>query len=58
MTAPSAEDVRAQADAWRAALATLTPDRSVPGRRMRDRVDGALTAVVATVEELDPDRAE
>jgi hypothetical protein len=47
--------VEAEAQAWRAALATLAPDRSVQGRRVRDEVAGALVAVVAVVEGLRPD---
>ena len=48
-------EVAGQAEAWRAALATLAPDRSVQGRRVRDEVAGALVAVVAVVEGLRPD---
>jgi hypothetical protein len=52
---PTVVQVEAEAQAWRAALATLPPDRSVQGRRIRDEVAGALLAVVAVVEALRPD---
>jgi thiamine biosynthesis lipoprotein ApbE len=45
-------DLRAQADAWRAALATLGPDQSQRDRDARKHAAAALVAGVATVEAL------
>lgn len=50
MSDVSVEDLRAAAEAWRVALATLASDGSRGDRRVRQVVEGALVGAVVAVE--------
>jgi hypothetical protein len=54
---PTATEVEDAARAWRRALATLSPDRSVAGRTTAHRAEGALTGCAATVRALSAGRS-
>jgi hypothetical protein len=54
---PDPAEVEAAAEAWRSALATLGPDRSVRDRDARKRAAGALAGGVAAVRAIGEGRS-